>query len=67
MRNNQGRHLKKRTSTFLPSHAETETRGVDVIDTGERREMRGVDVLDVGRDAETRGVGVIDEGPREDK
>lgn len=79
MRNNQGRHLKKPTSTLLQSHADTKShdtdvlghdhttkiRGVDVIDTSEQTDTHGEDVLGEDRDAETRSIDAIDNGTRE--
>ena len=67
MRNNQGRHKRKHTSTLLLSHAESEPQGTDVLKHGGTTETHGVDVLDVARDTETRGSDVIDTGPREDQ
>ncbi len=67
MRNNQGRHKRKHTSTLLLSHAESDTQGTDVLKHGHTTETQGVDVLDVARDTETRGGEVIDTGQREDQ
>lgn len=67
MRNNQGRHQKKPTSTLLLSHTETETHGTDVVDHGRAAKPHGVDVLDVAQDTETHVGDDIDTGPRDDK
>ena len=67
MRNNQGRHKRKHTSTLLLSHAESETQGTHVTEHGRTTETRGDDIFDAARDTETRGSNLVDTGLREDK